>query len=124
MYKYLYIVLISISYISNSQTINVVYYYDNGNISEEGSYVDNRKTGEWISYWSNGEIRSKGSYDEEHNQIGEWFYHREDGTVSEVKDFSEDEQEKMEEITNKIIEYLNILVDKKLDLFSSTVNNK
>ena len=41
-----------------------------------------------------------------------------------LKDFSEDEQEKMEEITNKMIEYLNILVDKKLDLFSSTVNNK
>ena len=41
-----------------------------------------------------------------------------------LKDFNEDEQEKMEEITNKMIEYLNILVDKKLDLFSSTVNNK
>ena len=41
-----------------------------------------------------------------------------------LKDFSEDEQEKMEEITSKMIEYLNILVDKKLDLFSSTVNNK
>ena len=41
-----------------------------------------------------------------------------------LKDFNEDEQEKMEEITSKMIEYLNILVDKKLDLFSSTVNNK
>jgi len=30
----------------------------------------------------------------------------------------------MEEITSKMIEYLSILVDKKLDLFSSTVNNK
>ena len=41
-----------------------------------------------------------------------------------LKDFNEDEQEKMEEITSKMMEYLTILIDKKLDLFSSTVNNK
>ena len=41
-----------------------------------------------------------------------------------LKDFNDDEQEKMEEITSKMIEYLSILIDKKLDLFSSTVNNK
>ena len=47
-------------------------------------------------------------------------------TVSDyvLKDFNEDEQEQMEEITSKMIEYLSILIDKKLDLFSSTVNNK
>ena len=54
------------------------------------------------------------------SQTGLWLL----GYDGSTKDFSEDEQEKMEEIISKMIEYLNILVDKKLDLFSSTVNNK
>ena len=38
-------------------------------------------------------------------------------------DFNEDEKIQLEEISKKIIESLTILIDKKLDLFSSTVNN-
>ena len=41
-----------------------------------------------------------------------------------LKDFNEEEKEKLENITSNIINSLNILLDKKLDLFSSTVNNK
>ena len=41
-----------------------------------------------------------------------------------LKDFNEDEQEQIKKITDKIIDSLNILIDKKLDLFSSTVNKK
>ena len=41
-----------------------------------------------------------------------------------LKDFDEDEKKELEKITNNIIESLPILLDKKLDLFSSTVNNK
>ena len=40
-----------------------------------------------------------------------------------LNDFNEDEQVHLDSITNNIIESLNILIDKKLDLFSSTVNN-
>ena len=40
-----------------------------------------------------------------------------------LNDFSEEEKENLEKITNNIIESLAILIDKKLDLFSSTVNN-
>ena len=40
-----------------------------------------------------------------------------------LNDFSEEEKESLEKITNNIIESLAILIDKKLDLFSSTVNN-
>jgi PTH1 family peptidyl-tRNA hydrolase len=40
-----------------------------------------------------------------------------------LHDFSEEEKENLETITNKIIDSLSILIDKKLDLFSSTVNN-
>ena len=40
-----------------------------------------------------------------------------------LNDFSEEEKENLVTITNKIIDSLSILIDKKLDLFSSTVNN-
>ena len=41
-----------------------------------------------------------------------------------LKDFDEDEMLQLEKITNNIINSISILLDKKLDLFSSTVNNK
>ena len=41
-----------------------------------------------------------------------------------LNDFNEDEEEKLAEIKNNILESFSILIDKKLDLFSSTVNNK
>ena len=41
-----------------------------------------------------------------------------------LKDFDEDEMIELKNITNNIINSISILIDKKLDLFSSTVNNK
>jgi len=41
-----------------------------------------------------------------------------------LKDFDEDEMQDLEKITANITKSLSILLDKKLDLFSSTVNNK
>ena len=41
-----------------------------------------------------------------------------------LKDFDEDEKIELEKITSNIIDSLPILLDKNLDLFSSTVNNK
>ena len=41
-----------------------------------------------------------------------------------LKDFDQEEKEELENITNSIINSLKILLDKKLELFSSTVNNK
>jgi|TARA_B100000700_G_C14665951_1_gene678537 PTH1 family peptidyl-tRNA hydrolase len=41
-----------------------------------------------------------------------------------LNNFNEDEKLELEKITDNIIESLSILIDKKLDLFSSTVNNK
>ena len=40
-----------------------------------------------------------------------------------LNDFTDDEKEHLEIITTNIIESLTILIEKKLDLFSSTVNN-
>ena len=41
-----------------------------------------------------------------------------------LKDFDDDEKQQIETLKNNITENLAILIDKKLDLFSSTVNNK
>ena len=41
-----------------------------------------------------------------------------------LNNFSEEEKEHLDKITENIIDSLSILIDKKLDLFSSTVNNK
>jgi len=47
------------------------------------------------------------------------------GTADHVlKDFDEDEKIELENITKTITSSIPILLDKKLDLFSSTVNNK
>ena len=41
-----------------------------------------------------------------------------------LKDFDDDEKQQLEILKNNITDNLAILIDKKLDLFSSTVNNK
>ena len=41
-----------------------------------------------------------------------------------LKDFDEEEMQELEKITTNITDSISILIDKKLDLFSSTVNNK
>ena len=41
-----------------------------------------------------------------------------------LKDFNEDEMLHLEKTTDNIINSISMLIDKKLDLFSSTVNNK
>jgi len=41
-----------------------------------------------------------------------------------LQNFNEDEAAGIEKITENIVDSLSILLDKKLDLFSSTVNNK
>ena len=41
-----------------------------------------------------------------------------------LQNFDEDEMHGLEKITNNITDSISILINKKLDLFSSTVNNK
>ena len=41
-----------------------------------------------------------------------------------LKDFDDEEKEQLDIILNNITDNLAILIDKKLDLFSSTINNK
>ena len=39
-----------------------------------------------------------------------------------LEDFKEDEEEKIKEITENIVKLIPTLIDKKIDLFSSKVN--
>ena len=39
-----------------------------------------------------------------------------------LEDFKEDEEEKIQEITNNIVKLIPTLIEKKIDLFSSKVN--
>jgi len=41
-----------------------------------------------------------------------------------LQNFDEDEMLELKKIASNITDYISILIDKKLDLFSSTVNNK
>ena len=41
-----------------------------------------------------------------------------------LQNFDEDEMLGLEKITNNIIDSISVLINKKLDLFSSNVNNK
>jgi len=41
-----------------------------------------------------------------------------------LNNFNEEEKKQLEKITKNIIDSISMLIDKKLDLFSSTVNNK
>ncbi len=41
-----------------------------------------------------------------------------------LNNFSEEEKQQLDKITDNIISSISILIDKKLELFSSTVNNK
>ncbi len=41
-----------------------------------------------------------------------------------LDNFSDDEKQKVEEVTNNIIESLSVLINKDLDLFSSKINQK
>ena len=45
-------------------------------------------------------------------------------TYSPITNFTDEEKIKLEKVIQNIIESMPILIDKKLDLFSSTVNNQ
>ena len=83
--------------------------------------------------WSNEDLKSLTKV-ENHTFMFDgyeytWYRKLKDGTEDDIEAIYtpsevEDEILQLEKITNNIINSISILVDKKLDLFSSTVNNK
>lgn len=58
----------------DTNLIEVVYYHDNGEISQTGSYTaDGKLEGEWLSFDENGK-KVVTAYYKEGKKIGKWVY--------------------------------------------------
>ncbi len=67
----------------DTNLIEVVYYHDNGAVSQTGFYTtDGKLQGEWLSYNEEGKKTVSGFYDNG-KKVGKWFYYTSD-SVKEV----------------------------------------
>jgi antitoxin component YwqK of YwqJK toxin-antitoxin module len=67
-------------------TVKATYYYDNGNIQQQGFFKDGKLDGKWIAFDINGNKKSTGEY-AQGQKTGKWFIWSEDN-LSEV-DYSD-----------------------------------
>lgn len=68
---------------TDTNLIEVVYYHDNGAVSQTGTYTaDGKLQGEWLSFNTAGEKTISGNYDNG-KKVGKWFHYA-NGTVKEV----------------------------------------
>lgn len=56
-----------------NKMVKSTYYYDNGQIQQEGFYKNGKVHGEWISYNMDGEKVAIGKY-ENGKKVGKWFF--------------------------------------------------
>lgn len=77
------------------ELIKGTFYYEDGNIRQEGTYKNGKLHGEWISYKQNGEKNAIAQY-EEGNKTGKWFFWSDDiltevdysaNRIAEVKNY-------------------------------------
>ena len=67
----------------DTNLIDVVYYHDNGVISQTGTYtVDGKLQGEWLSFNKEGTKTALANYDQG-KKVGKWIYWTNE-TVKEV----------------------------------------
>lgn len=78
--------------------VKATYYYDNGNVKQEGFYKDGKLHGSWTSFNENGTKQSMGEY-ANGMKAGKWFFWTgatlnevsfADSRVAEVKKWSQD----------------------------------
>lgn len=62
--------------------VKATYYYDNGQIQQEGFFSDGKPDGKWVAYDINGNKQSVGQYDNG-QKTGKWFFWS-DAKLSEV----------------------------------------
>lgn len=68
------------------QLVKATYYYDNGQIQQEGFFKEGKPEGKWAAFDVNGNKKSIGEY-AEGTKTGKWFFWN-DAVLSEV-DYSE-----------------------------------
>jgi len=62
----------------DTNTIDVVYYHDNGQISQTGAYtLDGKLHGEWLSYDVKGDKTALAKYDQG-EKVGTWYFYQKD----------------------------------------------
>ena len=67
----------------DTNLIEVVYYHDNGAVSQTGFYTaDGKLQGEWLSFSTVGKKTVSGNYDNG-KKVGKWFYYTNE-TIKEV----------------------------------------
>ena len=83
----------------DTNLIDVIYYHDNGVISQTGSYtLDGKLQGEWLSFNAEGKKVVSANYDNG-LKVGKWFYWN-DETLKEV-DYSNNKIANVNEWTSK-----------------------
>lgn len=69
----------------NGDLVKATYYYENGQIQQEGFFKDGKLNGQWVSYDESGNKKAIGEY-ANGEKTGKWFFWN-DKSLSEV-DFS------------------------------------
>lgn len=62
--------------------VKATYYYDNGQIQQQGHFKDGKLEGSWVAFDSNGNKKSIGEYTNG-EKTGKWFFWS-DKSLSEV----------------------------------------
>lgn len=53
--------------------VKATYYYDNGQIMQQGFYLDGKLHGKWVSFREDGDKKVMGEY-ENGKKTGKWFF--------------------------------------------------
>ena len=78
--------------------VKATYYYDNGQVKQEGYYLDGKLHGKWMAYNEDGSKQSIGEYNKG-TKTGKWFFWSDaslnevdfsDSRIAEVKKWSKD----------------------------------
>ena len=73
-------------YTIENQMVKATYFYDNGQVMQEGYYKDGKLHGKWVAFNADGTKQSMGEYNNG-TKTGKWFFW-DTATLSEV-DFSD-----------------------------------
>ena len=55
------------------QMVKATYFYDNGQVKQEGFYLDGKLHGKWVSYNQDGYNQAMGEYTKG-DKTGKWFF--------------------------------------------------
>ncbi|MGL2965266.1 toxin-antitoxin system YwqK family antitoxin [Flavobacterium sp. XGLA_31] len=55
------------------ELVKATYYYDNGQIQQQGYFKDGKLTGQWVAFDQNGNKKSIGEY-KNGEKTGKWFF--------------------------------------------------